>query len=400
MPIFRLNFNIDDPENFKKIDFGGYKVRYGTLILIFSVLVGAIIILISVFIGLYKYVDIFPIIVLGAYLVSTVPYIVYKNMELSESKEIEKYYPIFLRELSESISAGLNLVQALKSSTEKDYGALTKYIRKLYIWISWGVNFEKAFEMFNKYFEDNRNIRRINYVILEAYKSGGDLVKTLRSLSDAMESIRELDSLKRSYISQQSMVMYVIYVIFIGLLVMIFNVIQPLVFQQAMISSQQSTFGFSFSPVSIDWLKIISTLSIIIEAISISLIMGYAESNTIRGSLKHIGITTFIGILAILIFVYPPNISIDLSIFPSQTYVYNPVSITLTAAVDGKPVDNGTVSFLIKCVNQTIGPTDVPFENGKAELKFLPINSGQCEINVRTVIRERKYEFYRNITVI
>jgi len=37
------------------------------------------------------------------------------------------------------------------------------------------MSFEKAFTLFNMYFEELPNIKMINYVILETYKGGGDI---------------------------------------------------------------------------------------------------------------------------------------------------------------------------------------------------------------------------------
>ncbi len=59
--------------------------------------------------------------------------------------------------------------------------------------------FEKAFTLFNMYFEELPIIKIINYVILETYQGGGEISKVLKRLCNDLESVKELDGLKRAY---------------------------------------------------------------------------------------------------------------------------------------------------------------------------------------------------------
>lgn len=386
-----LNFSFErnvfvDPDDYKKVRLLNFKIKEDYFILIISLLIGTLFILISLILELYKNPVVFSIIVIVVYSIYTLPYIFYKTLEEKEKSEIEKNYPVFLRSLSESLSSGMTIIQALRNTLKQDMGALNKYVNRLYIWLSWGMDFEKAFENYNKYFEDNKDIKRVNYVILEAYKSGGDISKTIKTISEDMEALKDIDDLKKAYIGQQSLVMYVIYFVFIGLLISILQVMKPIIAEQELFSaSGNHAFGLIFSGgVPISWIKFISFLSIIMEGISISLIIGYAQENNLKASLKHIGFTTFIGILAYLLFIYPSTVTINLVVTPQTPFVGQTVQILVQFFVDGQPVKNSVAYLSYSCNgNIIINNAIMVINNGQATENIETGEAGNCIVTVQ-----------------
>jgi archaellum biogenesis protein FlaJ (TadC family) len=340
-------FNVKDPLHYKEINVFGSYIKEDRFILYISILFAAIIGIFGIIFKLYENYITFSILIIVIYLVGGVPYLFYKYIESKIYENISNNYTYFLSYLSESLSSGMTLLDALAYLSSVDLGYLSFLVKKLYNWIAWGMPFEKAFTLFNMYFEELPNIRMINYVILETYKGGGDISKVLKRLYNDLESIKELDGLKRAYISQQILVLYAIFIIFIGLSISILNTIKPLIISQISVSTIHTTFNFFSSQINYSWLKFITSLSIIMVGISASIIMGIAESGKMRSSVKHLAINNLIGLLSIVIFVLPSFVSFNLQVFPTTAYVYTPINIQVYGYIDAQPITNAPLTIYV-----------------------------------------------------
>jgi len=383
---------IEDPETYKKIRIFGRYVKYDKFVLIISLPLSLIILVLGIMLQLYLSYVTLSALIISVYSIAVLPYIFYKALESNEKRKIEDEYISFLRDFAEALSSGMILHQALKHVSEIEYPTLGKFIKKLYYWISWGIDFRRAFEMFNGYFEDLKNIKRANYVILETYISGGDLAKTLRSIAEDLESIRDLEKLKVSYLRQQTLVMYVVFFIFVGMLIGIIYMLKPMLSQFYALGG----FGFGFGGIDFGMLKNILAISIIMEAISIAIINGYIELNKISGSFKHLAITSFVAVLVYVIFILPPSVTIEITL-PIISYVDNEMYIGIRVLVDAKPIN--TVAKL-----EIIGPSIYVWDyvniiNGRGSFTFIPRSSGDYIIKVTVDYKGKKYTESKKISV-
>jgi len=340
-------FNIKDPLHYKEINVFGSYIKEDRFILYISILFASIIGIFGIIFKLYENYVTFSILIIVIYLVGGVPYLFYKYVESKIYENISNNYTYFLSYLSESLASGMTLLDALAYLSSVDLGYLSILVKKLYNWIAWGMSFEKAFTLFNMYFEELQNIKMINYVILETYRGGGDISKVLKRLYNDLESVKELDGLKRAYVSQQIMVLYAIFVIFIGLSISILDTIKPLVTSQILASTVHTTFNFFSSSINYSWLKFITALSIILVGISASIIMGIAESGKLRSSVKHLAINNLIGLLSIVIFILPSIVSFNLQVFPTNAYVYTPINIQVYGYIDAQPITNSPLTIYV-----------------------------------------------------
>ncbi|MCG2868007.1 MAG: type II secretion system F family protein [Candidatus Nanopusillus sp.] len=340
-------FNIKDPLHYKEINVFGSYIKEDRFILYISILFASIIGIFGIIFKLYENYIALSILIIVIYLVGGVPYLFYKYIESKIYENISNNYTYFLSYLSESLSSGMTLLDALAYLSSIDLGYLSILVKKLYNWIAWGMPFEKAFTLFNMYFEELPNIKMINYVILETYKGGGDISKVLKRLYNDLESVKELDGLKRAYISQQILVLYAIFIIFVGLSISILDTIKPLIISQISVSTIHTAFNFFSSQINYSWLKFITSLSIIMVGISASIIMGIAESGKLRSSVKHLAINNLIGLLSIVIFVLPSFVSFNLQVFPTTAYVYTPINIQVYGYIDTQPITNAPLTIYV-----------------------------------------------------
>ena len=63
-------------------------------------------------------------------LILVVPYSLFKFFRLKKIRSYENDFPNFLRDISESLRAGLSLIQAIQTTSKSDYGALPRKSKK------------------------------------------------------------------------------------------------------------------------------------------------------------------------------------------------------------------------------------------------------------------------------
>src|SRR3989344_1935610 len=204
-------------------------------ILIVSVVIFLTLVSVSVYIGSIALIA--NMLFLGM-LIIIVPYSLYKFFRLKKIRSYENDFPNFLRDISESLRAGLSLIQAIQTTSKSDYGALTSEIQKINNQISWNVPLDRVLKNFSARVSDSKIITRSLMIIDQANKSGGNIEDTMESLANHIESIKEAQQEKSVLLNQQVMMMYAIFFIFLGITVALIK------FLIQLLQTQSQTGGF------------------------------------------------------------------------------------------------------------------------------------------------------------
>ncbi|MCK5177380.1 MAG: type II secretion system F family protein, partial [Candidatus Aenigmarchaeota archaeon] len=106
-------------------------------------------------------------------------------------------------------------------------GPLSPYIKRTAAQISWGVPFTKSIKNLASTIE-SKIVKQSFIVISEAFEMGGNVVDTMRDLAKNINSIKEINERRISAISQQIMIMYFIFFIFLATLVGIYKMLIPM----------------------------------------------------------------------------------------------------------------------------------------------------------------------------
>lgn len=213
----------------------GHGIGKDKKVLITSIVIFILLVSVSVYIGNVALIA--NMLFLGM-LILVVPYSLYKFLRLKKIRAYENEFPNFLRDISESIRAGLSLIQAIQATSKSDYGALTKEIKKMNNQISWNVPLDRVFKNFSNRVSDSKLIVRSVLIIEQATRSGGNIEDTIESLATHIESIREVQQEKSVLLNQQVMMMYAIFFIFLGITIALIKFLIPL------LQSQTQTGGF------------------------------------------------------------------------------------------------------------------------------------------------------------
>ncbi|RLJ02855.1 MAG: hypothetical protein DRP11_02460 [Candidatus Aenigmatarchaeota archaeon] len=179
-------------------------------------------------------------------IVSITPYFFYNYLRLKSIKSMEEQLSNFLRDMVESKKSGMTLPAALAATTKNDYGKLSTEIKKMYYQLSWGVPFEKVLKKFGERVKESDLINRSIRIIIEAYRSGGDVAATMETVSSDVAIIKEAQNERKSKLGQYVMTMYIIYFLFIAIAILLSKMLVGMTSMEG-ISSMSSSFGIGGS---------------------------------------------------------------------------------------------------------------------------------------------------------
>ena len=177
---------------------------------------------------LSKDIGVFGNIMILVTILMSVPFFLLRYQKYKRVKDIEKKFPDFLRDLTESLRAGLPLHKAIQSASKADYGALSTEIRKMSNQISWGMTIDKVLDQFAERMKNSRRVYTAVKIIKESNFSGGDVPATLEAVADNADMLEDAEKEKKSILSQYVMLMYAVSILFIVIVVAITKLLLPI----------------------------------------------------------------------------------------------------------------------------------------------------------------------------
>lgn len=200
---------------------------------------------------------------------------------------IDNNIPHLIRDIADAGRSGMTLTRAIEISAEREYGPLTKEIRRLMAKISFRVPLEKALQ----YFADRTGTmlsRRTAMLVAEANKSGGDIQESMESVAKHVQEIQYLERKRRATLRPFIGVMYISFAVF---LVTVYLLISSF-FKQLAGSSFASAgsvggVGFNFVSLPLDKITSVFLYMAMIEAAFAGLVGGKMASGYVKDGLKH-----------------------------------------------------------------------------------------------------------------
>jgi archaeal flagellar protein FlaJ len=228
-----------------------------------------------------------------------IPVIIYYYKEYTKTKNIEEYFPIFLRDFVEAVRGGLTVPLAFKSVSRNDYKELTPYIKKIAAKLEWGVPIDEVLLSFGKEVK-SKIISRIVASVVEAHKFGGNIADTFQSLSNVAIEIDRLRKERIGYLQSQIVTGYIIFFVFLGVIIGIERFLMPSLSQASNVTltatgaqTQQVDLGSFFKSLFRDL--------IIIQGVFSGLAIGKMGEGSLIAGLKHSFFMSLIGGLGFLL---------------------------------------------------------------------------------------------------
>ena len=266
-------------------------------------------------------------IILSVFLVS-VPQLMMRYAKFRAFKEMEEKFPLFLRDMIESVRSGMPLHKSIILTSRFDYGKLSKEVKKAANQLTWGMPFDKVIDQFAERLKLSKRLYTAIKTIKESYLSGGDIVSILESVADTNIMLEESEKEKKSLLNQYVILMYAICFLFVGIVAAINRLMVP-IFQVTSTGGAGEILGitnpcnicngFECIVCSIFQLACaalsIATQNIgcyytslflyisIVEAISCGMVAGQISENSITAGIKHSVIMTVVtfGAFSILV---------------------------------------------------------------------------------------------------
>lgn len=170
---------------------------------------------------------------------ATLPHWIDIMQENKRQKDIEARFPEFVRNLSGAIKSGMPAAQAVVHVTEGEYGALTPLLKKLANQIDWSIPFHRAFINFSRESE-NPIIKRAVATVIQAEQAGGNIEDVLTSVTESLLQIKKIKEERKSSIHAQVMQSYIIFFVFLGVMIVIQNLLIPYMVQFGTTTAEQS----------------------------------------------------------------------------------------------------------------------------------------------------------------
>ncbi len=252
-------------------------------------------------------------IVLSTFIVAT-PQFFFIYERYRDLKSMEEKFPIFLRDIIESVRSGSPLHKAIITVSAFDYGRLSIEVKKMANQLTWGLPLEKVLDQFADRVERSKRLYTNVKIIREAHLSGGDLPSTLETVANNSNMLGESEKERRSILNQYVVLMYAICFIFIGIVVAINNLMIPIFTVSSATIGGGEVFGvsnpcytcsdfscavceifestsmyiFSIDPATIAsyYVSLFFFMSIV-QAIFSGLVAGQIGENSIRAGIKH-----------------------------------------------------------------------------------------------------------------
>ncbi|NTV22997.1 MAG: type II secretion system F family protein [Nanoarchaeota archaeon] len=202
-----------------------------------GIVIGAII-LVSDLLFLTKSRYFFPLIILAVSIAWGQVWIDF-FIENQRQREIETRFLDFVRNLAGAIKSGMPVSRSITHISNIDYGSLSPYVRKLGHQVEWSIPVHKALVLFSTATR-NEVIKRTIATVIEAEQSGGNMEDVLESITNSLIEIKKIKEQRRASIQSQVMQSYIIFFIFIGVMLVIQNMLVPYLVGAG---DKQSAFG-------------------------------------------------------------------------------------------------------------------------------------------------------------
>jgi len=235
----------------------------------------------------------FSSVLIVAIIMLIVPISLIRYYELTRMKILEEYFPQFMRDLVESVRAGMTLPQAVESISGNDYGGLSPHVKRLNAQLNWGIPFDRALLRFSKNTK-SKLIGRISSTIIESHRFGGNLTDVFESVSSTSLEIERLREERKLYINSQLMTGYIIFFVFLIVIIGLQRFLVPTLSQV----SVGALAGQTTQDMSIEYQSLFRNL-IILQGLFAGLVIGKMSEGAVAGGIKH---SLFLIILGVLIF--------------------------------------------------------------------------------------------------
>ena len=215
--------------------------------------------------------------ILLALVITVFPPAVLNYADYRWKRSIDKHLPDLFRSIVQAQKTGMTLPQALEEASKRQYGPMTKELKKMVDQMSWGVPFEDALRSLDKRV-DTALMKQTIPLIIEAQRSGGRVEKVFEPLEEFVRTTLTFDNERKTQTRPYLVIIYIAFFVFLFTIIMLFKsfFVDTVDFEltqfELMLPSEARSIFFHMSTI---------------QAFFGGLVAGKMGEGTIGGGLKH-----------------------------------------------------------------------------------------------------------------
>lgn len=159
-----------------------------------------------------------------AFLILIGPIGIYNYLEGQKKKQIQYRLPNFLIEVSDSLSTGATIFDAIKVSSKSHYGRLSNEIKKMKSQLSWHISVKEILLDFAERMK-SAIVHRIVISLNKGLVMGGNTPKIFRSAALEVGQVNRLENQRKATMSIYTVVILVCFFVFLAIIIILNNTI-------------------------------------------------------------------------------------------------------------------------------------------------------------------------------
>ncbi len=149
---------------------------------------------------------------------------IYNYLEGQKKKQIQYRLPNFLIEVSDSLSTGATIFDAIKVSSKSHYGRLSNEIKKMKSQLSWHISVKEILLDFAERMK-SAIVHRIVISLNKGLVMGGNTPKIFRSAALEVGQVNRLENQRKATMSIYTVVILVCFFVFLAIIIILNNTI-------------------------------------------------------------------------------------------------------------------------------------------------------------------------------
>jgi flagellar protein FlaJ len=208
-----------------------------------------------------------------------------------ERKALENSLPDFIRDISEGRKIGLSPEATVQGLASKNYGILSRHVRKMSSQLSWGVSLRQVISTFVTGVQ-SWVTREVGMLLMEVVDVGGGTVRSFTDMADFTRRINDLESERKSSLRPYLFILYFSSImVVVTTLIMVYFVSTPLNLSVAGRAAQASK-------VDLGTTNILLTIAAV-ESFVIGVVAGKMGEGSSADGFKHALILVVIGLISV-----------------------------------------------------------------------------------------------------
>jgi len=205
---------------------------------------------------------------------------------------IDTNLPNLLREIADSQRIGMHLPRAISEASKRNYGPLTKELKKLAAKVSWGIPFRDAMLSFRDTL-DTPLAKQATILILEAERSGGELEKIFESAKDYVQELLDIKKERENAIKPYIYIVFISYLIFAVVIYVLFTTFfAPFAARPITTAAGEEFIAIPFEAFKVGFLYMLTT-----QAFFSGLTAGKMGKGSVKLGILYSSILMFIGLI-------------------------------------------------------------------------------------------------------